>query len=131
MHISAGGVQVQQIRPVVIYESVSGRVVHTHHAITFVGGTSLSDQQLKHRALELLHETAARSGRKIPSRLEALQVDPRSVEPGVEYRVDPKQRSLVAGKVIGPFTKPSGRLSNQKNAKALKGAKRGRKSKER
>ena len=109
MHISAGGGQVQHIRTVVIYDSVSGRVVHTRHAVTFVGGTSLSDQQLKDRALELLHKTAARSGRKIPSRLEVLQVDPRSIAPGVEYRVDPKQRSLVA----------------------LKGAKRGSKSKKR
>jgi hypothetical protein len=129
MHISAGGggpggeTGVQQIRTVVIYDSASGRVVHTHHAVTFVGGKSPSEEELKTRALKLAHETVVRTGRKVPSRLEALRVEPASIEPGVEYRVDLKQRSLVAGKVIAPLAKPSVGKSKQKQGRVPKGSK--------
>jgi hypothetical protein len=130
MYISAGGggpdgeTAVRQIRTIVIYDQATGRVIHTHHAVTFVGGQSLSDEELRARALKLAHEAVVRSGRTVPSRLEALRVDPASIAPGVEYRVDPKQRTLVAEQVIATLVKPSGRRLNQKRAKAPKASKR-------
>jgi hypothetical protein len=109
MYISVGGggpgsmVAVQRVRTVVVYDAASGRIVHTHHAVTFTGGKPLSDDELKARALKLAHGTGTVSGRKIPTRLEALHVDPASIASGVEYKVDPKQRTLVAGKRIAAF----------------------------
>lgn len=115
MYISAGGggqdgkVVVQRIRTVLVYDVSSGRVVHTHHAVTFAGGTSLSDDELKARALKLCQEVLTGSGRRIPTHLDALHIDPASIAPGVEYKVDPKRRSLLAGRPISPFAKrPAG-----------------------
>jgi hypothetical protein len=120
MYISAGGggqdgkAAVQRIGTVVVYDVSSGRVVHTHHAVTFAGGTSLSDDELKERALKLSQEALTGSGRRIPTRLDALQVDPASVAPGVEYKVDPKQRVLLAGKAISLLAKQSAGSSKKK-----------------
>ena len=111
MYISAGGggqdgkAVVQRIRTVLVYDVSSGRAVHTHHAVTFAGGTSLSDDELKARALKLCQEALTRTGRRIPTRLDALHVDPASIAPGVEYKVDPKGRTLLAGRPISPFSK--------------------------
>src|SRR5579859_4865419 len=111
MYISAGGggqdgkAVVQRIRTVLVYDVSSGRVVHTHHAVTFAGGRSLSDDELKARALKLCQEALTRTGRKVPTRLDALHIDPASIAPGVEYRVDPKGRTLLAGRAISSFAK--------------------------
>ena len=111
MYISAGGggqdgnAVVQRIRTVLVYDVSSGRVVHTHHAVTFAGGTSLSDDELKARAVKLCQEALTGSGRRIPARLDALHIDPASIAPGVEYKVDPKRRGLLAGRPISPFAK--------------------------
>src|SRR5215472_2241245 len=113
MYISAGGggqdgkAAVQRIRTVVVYDVSSGRVVHTHHAVTFSGGRSLSDDELKTRALKLCQEALTGSGRRIPSRFDALHVDPASIAPGVEYKVHPNQRTLLAGDMISPFGRQS------------------------
>jgi len=120
MYVSVGGgdqdgkAAVQRVRTVVVYDVSSGRVVHTHHAVTFAGGTSLSDDQLKARALKLCQEALTGAGRSISTRLDALQVDPASIAPGVEYKVDPRQRSLLAGKPILPFAKRSAGSSKKK-----------------
>ena len=128
MYISAGGgsqdgkAVVQRIRTVVIYDVSSGRVVHTHHAVTFAGGTSLSDDELKARALKLCQEALTGSGRRIPTHLDALHIDPASIAPGVEYKVDPKRRSLVAGREISVFAKQAG--GSRKKKLSAKGTKR-------
>jgi hypothetical protein len=119
MYISAGGgghgkVAVQRVRTVVVYDVLSGRIVHTHHAVTFAGGTSLSDDELKARALKLSQEALTGSGCGTPTRLEALHVDPASIAPGVEYKVDPKHRTLLAGKPISSFATSSTGLSEKK-----------------
>jgi len=127
MYISAGGGSqdgkpaVQRIRTVVVYDVSSGRVVHTHHAVTFAGGTSLSDDQLKARAFELCQKALTRTGRSIPTHLDALHVDPASIAPGVEYRVDPKRRALLAGKPISSFGgRPAGLSKKTRQTKGTK-----------
>lgn len=128
MYISAGGggqdgkAAVQRIRTVLVYDVSSGRVVHTHHAVTFAGGTSLSDDELKARALKLCQEALTGSGRRIPTRLDALHIDPASIAPGVEYKVDPKRRTLLAGRPISPFAKQA--ASSRKKKLPTEGAKR-------
>jgi len=119
MYISAGGggqdgkAAVERIRTVVVYDVSSGRVIHTHHAVTFAGGTSLSDDELKARALKLSQEALTGSGHTMPTHLDALHVDPTSIAPGVEYRVDPKQRTLLRGKPISPVAKHSAGASKK------------------
>jgi hypothetical protein len=115
---------VQRIRTVVVYDAASGRIVHTHHAVTFAGGKSLSDDELKARALKLAHGSLTGSGRRIPTRLEVLHVDPTSIAPGVEYKVDPKHRTLLAGKAIAPFAKRSAGSASKKKTKPSKSSKR-------
>jgi len=133
MHVSAGGggqdgkAAVQRIRTVVVYDASSARVVHTHHAVTFPGAMSLSDDELKARALKLCEEALTGSGRRIPTRLDALHVDPASIVPGVEYKVDPKQRTLLAGKPISSFTKQSAG-SSKKKLRTIRAKKRKAKS---
>src|SRR5690242_19712259 len=111
MYISAGGggqdgkAVVHRIRTVLVYDVSSGRVVHTHHAVTFAGGTSLSDDELEARALKLCQEALTGTGRRIPARLDALHVDPASIAPGLEYKVDPRGRTLLVGRPISPFSK--------------------------
>jgi len=119
MYISAGGggqdgkAAVERIRTVVVYDVSSGRVVHTHHAVTFAGGTSLSDDELKARALKLSQEALTGSGHTMPTHLHALHDDQTSIAPGVEYRVDPKQRTLLRGKPISPVAKHSAGASKK------------------
>ena len=99
---------IEKIRAVVVYDGRSGRVVHTHHAVTFTGATAISDADLMTRALELAREclrNAAVSlgegridaGRKIAvsaNKLEAMQVDPTLLASGARYRFDRKSGEL-------------------------------------
>jgi len=128
MYISAGGggqdgkAVVQRIRTVLVYDVSSGRVVHTHHAVTFTGGRSLSDDELKARALKLCQEALTRTRRRIPTRLDALHIDPASIAPGVAYMVDPKGRSLLAGRAISSFAKEP--ASSRKKKRPTEGRKK-------
>lgn len=103
MHIAAGGSSQDgktaqpHVRSVVVYDAASGRVVHTHHAVTFDGGAAVSDEELSKRALKLAHDSVVGLGRAAPRRLEALHVDPTSVAPGIVYRVDVGKHMLIAG----------------------------------
>ena len=128
MHISAGGGShgatraVERIRSVVVYDAPSGRVLHTHHAVTFAGGRSSSDEELKARALMLARETVVRRGGTPPRQLAALSVDPASLKPGVEYRVDTKRHALVAAALKKPVGPPKAPPASRPKRKGKRGA---------
>jgi hypothetical protein len=101
MLISAGGgsqsgrAVVEKLRTIVVFEGATGNIRHVHHAVTFVGGTSLSDSELQERALKLARSILARTGKVAPTRLSVIQVEPSALTPGFRYRVDTKNNSLV------------------------------------
>jgi hypothetical protein len=115
-----GGAMVEKLRTVVIYESVSGRIVHTHHAVTFVGGKSLPNEDLQTRALKLARDNMLRRGQSVPPRLMAIHVDPATITRGVQYRVDPKRRSLVVIPSKSGRTKKVARVERTRSAKKSK-----------
>ena len=99
MHIGTGGSSAlkHDVRTAIVYDS-SGRVIHTHHVVTFAGGTATDDDQIRARALKFAHDLVAGSGRTIHDQLETILVDGRTLLPGTTYTVDPRRRELVPGK---------------------------------
>jgi hypothetical protein len=98
MHIGTGGSSStkHEVRTAVVYDS-SGRVVHTHHVVTFAGGTAMDDEQIRARALKFAEDLVAGSSRTTPGKLETILVDGRAILPGTTYTVDTKRRELVPG----------------------------------
>lgn len=99
MHIGTGGSSTAKhdVRTAVVYDS-SGRVIHTHHVVTFAGGTAMDDEQIRGRALKFARDLVAGSGKTTHGKLETILVDGRELIPGTTYTVDPKRRELVPGK---------------------------------
>jgi hypothetical protein len=98
MHIGVGGSSAKHdVRTAVVYDS-SGRVIHTHHVVSFAGGTAMVDEQIRARALKFAHDLVAGSGGTVPGKLETLLVDGRALLPGITYTVDTKRRELVPGR---------------------------------
>ncbi len=99
MHIGTGGISSakHEVITAVVYDS-SGRVVHTHHVVTFAGGTAMNDEQIRARALEFAKDLSAGTGRTVSGKLETILVDGRTLRPGTIYTVDTERRELVPGK---------------------------------
>lgn len=99
MRIGVGGSSSAKhdVKTAVVYDS-SGRVIHTHHVVTFAGGTAMDDEQIRARALKFAKELVGGSGSKAPGKLETILVDGRALLPGTTYTVDTKRRELVAGR---------------------------------
>ena len=98
MHIGIGGSSAlkHEVRTAVVYDS-SGSVIHTHHVVTFAGGTPMNDDQIRARALQLAEEIVAGSKKTTSGKLETILVDGRTLLPGMSYTVDTKRRELVPG----------------------------------
>ena len=111
MHIGVGGSSTakHEVSTAVVYDS-AGRVVHTHHVVTFAGGTAMDDEQIRARALKFAHDLVAGSGRTVPDKLETLLVDGRTLLPGTAYTVHTKRRELVAGGKFAMQRKKKGRV---------------------
>ena len=99
MHIATGGgpTTAHEVKTVAVYDSSSGRVVHTHHVVTLAGGTPMDDDQIRTRALTFAQDLVAGTRRKIAGKLETIFVDGRALVPGITYTVDPERRTLVKG----------------------------------
>jgi len=104
VHIATGGGPnaKHDVKTVVVYDPVSGHIIHTHHVVTLVGGTRMEDEQIRARALNFARDLVAGSGRTTTGKLETIFVDGRATTPGTTYTVDTKRRVLVAGQ---SFTK--------------------------
>ncbi len=77
------------MRLYVFYDRKTGRIVHEHRQ---TDGPVRSDADL----FKLVHP----SNKKLS--LEVMQVDEKKLEAGRGYRIDPKKRTLQAGKKDGP-----------------------------
>ncbi|MGA9566069.1 MAG: hypothetical protein WBS19_11145 [Candidatus Korobacteraceae bacterium] len=108
MYIGVGGSSPKHdVRTAVVYDP-SGRVIHTHHVVTFAGGTAMDDDQIRARALKFAEDLAAGSSTTVPGKLETILVDGRALLPGTTYSVDTKRRELVPGKSYAIHGKPTG-----------------------
>ena len=76
----------------VVYDPKDGRVVHTHHTVTWRGGEHPSREEQERAATE---HAKAESG-LAPERVAVLHTDPRKVDPEALLRVDLETQSLVA-----------------------------------
>jgi len=85
-------VEIDRTSAVVVYDRVTGDVLHIHECISLRGGEHPTQAALEADALAQLSEDTARK----PTAL--LHVDPQEIVPGADYRVDLKQRSLVVAK---------------------------------
>lgn len=88
-----GTVEVERWAAVVLYEPRSGAIHHFHQCITLKGGNFPTRTQLERDARQGLRQAAA--GRRVPRRLLALHVDPRTLDTDHHYTVDPRRRVLV------------------------------------
>lgn len=77
---------------VVVYDPEDGRVVHTHHTVTWRGGEHPTKDEQERAATEQAESEAGVA----PERVAFLHPDPREVDPEAFLRVDPKTRSLIS-----------------------------------
>ncbi len=76
---------------VVVYDPEDGRVVHTHHTVTWRGGEHPSKEEQERTATEHVDVEVG----SVPERVAFLHTDPREVDPEAFLRVDPETRALV------------------------------------
>ncbi len=81
--------QIRSTQSYVVFDH-AGTIIHTHTVITVEGGQERPSAEIERRALEL----ATRRGFE-EADLTVIRVDPKRVEPGVRYRVDPAARVLI------------------------------------
>jgi hypothetical protein len=72
----------------VVYEAITGRVVHLHRVITLRGGKAPSANEMEARALEL-------AGQRSGASVKVLHLEAESVQSGRAYKVDLKKLKLV------------------------------------
>jgi hypothetical protein len=82
--------EVEQWSMVVIYDPVSGDILHTHESMTLRGGTHPDKKALEKDA----RDHALRAGRDAGN-ASLLHVDPTGVKSGAQYKVDTKSPALV------------------------------------
>lgn len=75
----------------VVYDREDGRVVHTHHTVTWRGGEHPAKEEQARTATEHAEAEAGVA----PERVAVLHTDPREVDPEAFLRVDPKTGALI------------------------------------
>src|SRR5262245_32834739 len=87
--------EIDQWSMVMLYDRRSGEIAHVHESVTWKGGahpdrrTLESDARDAHRHSQPTRSVASKN-------LALLHVDPRKIQPGRQYRVDPKRHALVS-----------------------------------
>jgi hypothetical protein len=94
---------VRSVQACVVFDSVTGEILHVHQVITMEGAEETSDDEVTRRALSLAREQLE-SGTALPGEqtirtvegeLETLKVDPLQLRVAEPHRVDVRTRSLV------------------------------------
>jgi hypothetical protein len=93
--VTSGRSQVRSVKCCILFDPKDGAVVHTHRVVTMEGADETPDHLVEERARHL-----ARGLGLDVSSLELLQVDPKTMQPGVKYKVDRHKRRLVAGERV-------------------------------
>jgi hypothetical protein len=78
---------------VVLYDSTSGAIVHTHQCVSLGRAKHMAKSQLERTARQTMLHMAA--GRPLPKNVSVLHIDPHGIDTERHYRVDPKRRVLV------------------------------------
>jgi len=81
----------EQWSMVVLYDPKTGNIVHTHQAVTTLGGTHPDQNTLE----ELAADHAARARNAPVDGMAFLHVDPSNIDLNARYTVDVKSRSLL------------------------------------
>jgi argonaute-like protein implicated in RNA metabolism and viral defense len=89
--LTTGNHKIQGERCCIVFESASGKIRHVHRVITMLGGTERGEKEIAERALALAKKHGATG-----AKLDVIHIDPKTVEARGHYRVDLKNRTLVA-----------------------------------
>ena len=97
-HVTRGVPGVASLRGCALFEPADGQIRHLHRVATLEGAEEISGREVEERARKVAAECGIDE-----ARLEAVEFDPRELDPNQRYRVDPKTKRLVAtGVVQGP-----------------------------
>jgi hypothetical protein len=89
--VHAGEVgELRQINTTVVYDRVTGEIIHLHHTAVFERALTPSEDEMVREAL-----TQAEQARADLSRVSSLFLGSRLLNPDYEYRVDPDTRTLI------------------------------------
>lgn len=87
---------VERVKMVVLYDPVTGAIVHAHYAAADPGSELPGRQALERQAVEYAKRRGGMRDDVAVEKLPRLHVDPRAVRPDRAYKVDVRKRSLVA-----------------------------------
>jgi len=96
-HQARGGSTISALRGCALFERPNGTIRHIHRVATIAGAEEISAKEMEARARQIAAEAGLDEGR-----LEALHFDPRAMEAGQRYRVDPASRRLTPSGAPGP-----------------------------
>lgn len=87
--------EVERVAVVVLYDSVTGHIVHGHYCAVDAGAELPSREELEREAMEHFTRHAPKWKRLRPERLSFLHVDPAAFKTERSYKIEPRKRVLV------------------------------------
>ncbi len=86
----------RSVQRVVVFDRSDGTIQHIHDVVTVDGAASVTDEQVRERALKLVAERGIETGG-----LGVIHVQPDEMKPGTRYAVDVQTQQLVERKPAG------------------------------
>ena len=80
----------RSVQRVVVFNRYDGSIQHIHDVVTVEGAASMTDEQVRERALSLVAERGIETGG-----LGVIHVPPDEMKPGTRYMVDVQTQQLV------------------------------------
>jgi hypothetical protein len=90
---STGSKKIAAHKCCVVFESVSGKIVHVYRLVTMEGAEERSDKAITERALALAKKHGASA-----SKLSVIHIDPKLLESREQLHVDVKKLELKSSK---------------------------------
>jgi hypothetical protein len=85
------GREIESESVVVIFNPRTGAIIHRHHVITEKGGKHPDEKIRERDALHQLRQAQP----EFKAKTALLHIDPKTIKPGILYKVDAKKRVLV------------------------------------
>lgn len=86
----------RSVQRVVVFNRSDGSIQHVHDVVTVEGAATVSDTQVRERALQLVAERGIDT-----SGLDVIHVQPDEMKPGTRYAVNVQSQKLVERKAAG------------------------------
>lgn len=86
----------RSVQRVVVFNRSDGSIQHIHDVVTVEGAASVTDAQVRERALALVAERGIET-----NGLDVIHVQPDEMKPGTRYRVDVRSQQLVEREPAG------------------------------